>query len=403
MKILIVHNFYQLPGGEDTVLRNETELLVAAGHEVTSYIRDNDEIKQYRWREKATLPARTLWAWDSYAGIRGLLERSKCDVAHFHNTFPLVSPAAYYACREVGVPVVQSLDNPRLFCPGATCLRIRRACQDCLHKKIPWPGVLHACYRESRVQSAVVAAMLVLHRCLMSWQKLVDCYLVATEFYRRKFVEAGLPAEKVVVSPHFVNDHGVRKDFGSYALYVGRLATEKGVDTLLDAWTGLRHIPLMIRGDGPLSHKVQHLARESGGAAQLLPRLDREEMAGVMRGARFLVWPSEGYYETFGYVAAEAFSCGVPVLASRTGVMEEMVADERTGLHFTPGNAGDLAAKVEWAWTHTEEMAVMGRAARAEYEAKYTPERNYSMLMEAYQLAIDNHGNPKEQTGVRPR
>lgn len=382
--------------------RRERALLLSRGHRIAEYVRGNDEITRYRWWQKATLPARTVWAWDSYDGIRRLLKRSKWCVAHFHNTFPLVSPAAYYACRELGVPVVQSLDNSRLFCPGATCLRRSRACQDCLHKNIPWPGVLHACYRQSRIQSGVVAAMLVLHRCLRSWQRSVDCYLVATEFYRRKFVEAGLPAEKLVVRPLFVSDHGVSKDLGSYALYVGRLATEKGVDTLLDAWTGLRHIPLMVRGDGPLSRKVHRHASESGGSIQILPRLERDKLVGLMQGARFLVWPSEGYYETFGYVAAEAFSCGVPVLASRTGVMEEMVEDERTGLHFTPGDAGDLAAKVEWAWTHPEEMAAMGRAARAEYEAKYTPERNYSALMEAYQRAIDKGGSPKEQSGVRP-
>jgi glycosyltransferase involved in cell wall biosynthesis len=365
--------------------------LVAAGHEVISYIRDNHEIAQYGWKEKTTLPARTLWAWDSYAEVRKLLDRTKCDVVHFHNTFPLVSPAAYYACRELGVPVVQSLDNPRLFCLGATCLRRDRVCQDCLQKKVPWPGVLHACYRRSHIESLVVAAMLVLHRFLKSWQRLVDCYLVATEFYRRKFVEAGLPAERIVVNPHFVEDHGVRETPGSYALFVGRLAAEKGVNTLLGAWTGLGHIPLMVRGEGPLSHKVHQLARESGGSVQLLQRLDRDELNGLMRGARFLVWPSEGYYETFGYVAAEAFSCGVPVLASRTGVMEEMVADGRTGVHFTPGDPEDFAAKVEWAWTHPKDMAAMGRAARAEYEAKYTPQRNYATLMKTYQRAIDTH------------
>jgi glycosyltransferase involved in cell wall biosynthesis len=235
--------------------------------------------------------------------------------------------------------------------------------------------------------------MLAIHWHLKTWEKLVDCYLVATEFYRRIFVEAGLPAEKIVVKPHFVEDHGVRQTVGSYALFVGRLAPEKGVDTLLEAWRELRHIPLMIRGEGPLSQKVQRLARESGGTVQLVPRLDRDEVARLMQGARFLVWPPEGNYETFGLVVAEAFSCGVPVLASRTGVTEEMVADGGTGLHFTPGDADDLAAKVEWAWAHPEEMAAMGRAARAEYEAKYTAERSYPMLMEIYQRVLGPRGS----------
>jgi glycosyltransferase involved in cell wall biosynthesis len=230
--------------------------------------------------------------------------------------------------------------------------------------------------------------MLATHWQLKTWERLVDCYIVFTEFYRRKFVEAGLPAEKIVVKPHFVEDHGVRRTVGSYALFVGRLAPEKGVDTLLEAWRELRHIPLMIRGEGPLSHKVQQLARESGGTVQLLPRLDGDELAGLTQGARFLVWPPEGHYETFGLAAVEAFSCGVPVLASRIGVLEEIVEDGRTGLHFAPSDPADLAAKVDWAWAHPEEMAAMGRAARAGYEAKYTAERNYQMLMEIYQKII---------------
>jgi len=386
--VLKVHNLYQQPGGEAESVRRECALLTSAGHSVIEYARHNDEIARYGLWRKATLAARTVWAWDSHREIKALLERERPDLAHFHNTFPLISPAAYYACREAGVPVIQSLHNPRLVCPAATFQRDHRVCQDCLGRKFAWPGVLHGCYRGSRTQTSVVAAMLAIHWQLKTWERLVDCYIVFTEFYRRKFVEAGLPAEKIVVKPHFVEDYGVRQTVGSYALFVGRLALEKGVDTLLEAWRELRHIPLMIRGEGALSHEVQQLARESGGTVQLLPRLDRDELAGLMQGARFLVWPSQGYYETFGRVAAEAFSCGVPVLASRIGVTEEIVADGRTGLHFTPCDPEDLAAKVEWAWAHPEEMAAMGRAARREYEAKYTAERNYQTLIQIYERAI---------------
>lgn len=371
-------------GGEDTAQQAENELLLAGGHKVMGYFRDNDEIRRYRWSQKATLPARTLWAWDSYAGIREFLRRNEFDVAHFHNTFPLISPAAYYACRDMGVPVVQTLHNSRMFCPGASFERNHRVCQDCLGKKLAWPGVVHGCYRGSRAQTSVVAAMLALHWKLKTWEKLVDCYLATTEFYRRLFVELGLPAEKIIIKPHFVEDHGVGNAPGDYALFVGRLKPEKGVPTLLEAWKKLGFVPLKIRGEGPLKHRVQQLAGESGSVVELLPRLAEGRLFELMRGARFLIWPSEGYYETFGYVAVEAFSCGLPVIASRVGVAEEIVEEGRTGLHFNPGDADDLATKVEWAWTHTQEMAAMGRAARTEYLAKYTPERNYKMLMQIY-------------------
>lgn len=390
MKILLVHNYYQIPGGEDEVLRRERQLLVSHGHQITEYMRHNDEINEYGLWKRTTLAARTVWAWDSHAALRTLIDRDRPDVAHFHNTFPLVSPSAYYACRDAGVPVVQSLHNSRLFCPALTFERKDRICEDCVGKRTPWPAVLHACYRNSRVQTAVLATMLSAHRELKTWDRLVDTYVTFTDFYCRKFIEMGLPAEKVVVKPHFVESHGVGKTVGSYALFVGRLAPEKGVETLLAAWKELRHIPLKIRGQGPLLRKVQQVVAESGGTIQLLPRLERDELAKLMQGARFLVWPTESYYETFGCVAAEAFSCGVPVLASRIGVMQEIVADGRIGIHFTPGDAGDLAEKVEWAWAQPAEMAAMGRAARTEYEAKYTAERNYTMLMEIYERAITN-------------
>jgi len=384
MKVAIVHNTYQQPGGEDVVFAAEKELLRTAGHQVVEYTRDNREISSYGFWSRAALAARTVWARDSHREIRALLARERPDLAHFHNTFPLISPAAYYACREARVPVVQSLHNSRLVCPALTFQREHRVCQDCLGKKFAWPSVFHRCYRGSRTQTGVLAAMVAIHRQLKTWERLVDCYIVFSEFYRRKFVEAGLPAEKIVVKAHFVEDHGVRQTAGSYALLVGRLAVEKGIGTLLKAWRGLHHIPLMIRGEGPLLQEAQQLSRESGGTVQLVPRLDRHELFALMQGARFLVWPSEGYYETFGCVAAEAFCCGVPVITSRIGVNEEIVRDGGTGLHFTPGDHGDLATKVEWAYSHPREMEAMGREARAEYEAKYTSERNYRILMDIY-------------------
>jgi glycosyltransferase involved in cell wall biosynthesis len=235
--------------------------------------------------------------------------------------------------------------------------------------------------------------MLTVHRYLDTWRKLIDMFIVFTEFYRRKFVEGGLPENKVVVKPHFVDpDPGPKSGRGDYALFMGRLSPEKGVHTLLGAWRCLTDIPLKIRGNGPLLKDAQHFAAQDQRRVEVLPdRLLPPEWADLMRGARLLVWPTEGYYETFGLVAVEAFAFGMPVIASRTGAMAEVVADERTGLHFTVGDANDLASKVKWAWTHPDEMEIMGRNARCEYEAKYTAERNYQMLMEIYERAIATH------------
>jgi glycosyltransferase involved in cell wall biosynthesis len=264
-------------------------------------------------------------------------------------------------------------------------LRDGKVCEDCVERAVPWPSVQHACYRGSRIQSAAVSWMVASHRWLGTWQTKVSKYIVSSKFYGRKFREGGIPAESITVKPHFVDqDPGPSKSIGNYALFVGRLAPEKGILTLLSAWRDLPLVPLRVRGEGPLEREVQQAVEASHGGMKALPRVSRERLLALIKGARFLVWPSEGYYETFGLVAIEAFACAVPVVASRSGVMEEIVADGRTGLHFNPGDPADLAAKIAWAWGHPDEMHEMGKAARREYETKYTAERNYTLLMEIY-------------------
>ena len=383
MKILLVHNFYQHHGGEDVVFRAEKSLLAGAGHEVTTYTRSNREIDGYNWLQKASLARRTVWASDTLAQVRSLIASARPDVAHFHNTFPLVSPSAYLACRESGVPVVQTLHNPRLLCPAATLYRKDAICEDCSAAS-HWPAILHACYRGSRLETAVVATMLAAHRRLDTWKKLVDRYIVSTDFFARKFITSGLPADKISVKPHFAPRSQLKPADGEYALFIGRLAPEKGALTLLKAWQSVGHVPLKIRGDGPLFPHLHSAAIEHNLPIEWLPRLSEPDLTHVFQGARFLVWPSEGLYETFGLVAVEAFACGLPVIASNLGAMAEIVRTRVTGLHFNSGDAADLANIVAWAWAHPVEMRSMGLAARAEYELKYTPERNYEMLMNIY-------------------
>src|SRR6266446_384337 len=387
MKLLLAHNRYRYAGGEDEVFHREKELLCFAGEQILEYTRDNGEIDESAILDKIKVGLQTVWAFDSARHLRSLLRRERPDVAHFHNTFPLISPAAYCVCHEEKIPVVQSLHNARLMCPAATCHREGEVCEDCAGRVVPWPGVLHACYHKSHIHTAIVAGMLTVHRLLKTWQKQVDAYIVFTDFFRQKFIAAGLPPDKIFLKPHFLTtDPGMKQGSGDYALFVGRLAPEKGIATLLKAWKNLRNIPLWIRGEGPMEADIRHLA-EQNSSIHLLPRLSRSECFEVIKGARFLVWPSEGYYETFGLVAIEAFACGVPVIASQVGGMTEIVEDGRTGLHFIPGDARDLAEKVEWSWTHPQEMDAMGRAARAEYKSKYTAERNYKLLTEIYSHA----------------
>jgi glycosyltransferase involved in cell wall biosynthesis len=387
VKILVVHNRYREPGGEDEVVRAETAMLSAAGHEVLEYVRTNDQISETGLISRVRLAADTIWSQGTTVTLGEVLTGLRPDVAHIHNTLPLVSPAAYYACRNADVPVVQTLHNYRLICPSATLFRERRVCEECCEGSL-LRSIGHGCYRGSRGATAVVATMVAAHRALGTWRKQVNTYIALTEFARTKFVASGLPLSRVLVKPNFVHpDPGARERVGERALFVGRISPEKGVRTMLHAWRRLGgQIPIDVVGDG---HERAEMEAHAAGIAgvRFLGRVGRSQAIAAMKDARFLVFPSE-WYEGLPMTVIEAFACGVPVIASRLGAMQEIVADRRTGLHFEPGDAADLAAKVDWARTHPAEMAAMGRAARAEFEAKYTAARNYEMLVAIYARAL---------------
>src|SRR5882724_6530140 len=252
-----------MTGGEDAVVAREHKLLVDMGHRVIPYFRANGDLKGRGISGAVNAGVDSVWSSRSYREVAWLLKSETPDVAHFHNSFPLISPAAYYACAEAGVPVVQTLHNYRLLCPAATFLRDGKVCEACLSRSVPWPGVLHGCYRGSRPATAAVAAMLAVHRAIGTWQERVDVYIALTEFARRKFIEGGLPAERIVVKPNFVaSDLGPKQGRGDYALFVGRLSEEKGLGVLLNAWGRLRElIPLRIAGDGPLREEIVDVMR----------------------------------------------------------------------------------------------------------------------------------------------
>lgn len=384
LRVLFVHTRYTQPGGEDVVFAAEAALLRSRGHEVVTWEENNAELMGVNALRAA---AETVWSVRAQRRLRALLRDVRPDVVHFHNTFLRMSPAVYPTCREADVPVIQTLHNFRIVCPGSLLMRRGKPCEDCLGRTLPWPGIRHGCWQGSPARSAVVAAMIGVHRLVGSWD-FVDVYVALTEFARAKFVEGGLPADRIVVKPNFVDpDPGPRdRAPGSFALFVGRLSPEKGVVTLLEAWTRFAGIPLRIVGSGPLLEEVRRRA-DGMPDVEVMGPLDRDRVLAAMKRTRFLVFPSE-CYENFPLAIAEAFACGLPVVASRLGAMAELVEDGRTGLLFEPGNPDDLAAKVDWAWTHPERMAEMGREARREYERQYTAERNYETLMDIYARAM---------------
>jgi len=368
------------------VFRQEKRLLERGGHEVVTYIRSNDEAVTSSALDQLRLVKTIISADQTRREMDVILKAERPSLVHIHNTFMMISPSIYETCVEANIPTVQTVHNYRLLCPAACLFRDGKVCEECIDHGL-MRSVQHACYRGSHANTAAVAVMLKIHRLLGTWSSKVDAFIALTEFAKGKLVGSGFPSERIHVKPNFIeHDPGAKKGLGEYALFVGRLSSEKGIETLLEAWQiGNLQIPLWIAGDGPMRAKLEaKVMRDGLRNVQFLGRLSQVAITDVMKGARFVVIPSL-WYEGFPMVLAESFACGVPVLGSKLGAMEEVIEDGEQGLHFTAGSAGDLAEKVTWAWSHAVDMATMGRACRHKYEKYYGPEANYAALMKIYE------------------
>ena len=384
MKILTVHNKYKFRGGEDESREAEDRLLISKGHEIRQIIFDNKSITGGA-ALKAGLSA--SWSLRSYRKVHRAIDTWKPDILDVHNFFPLASPAIHHAAWKLGVPVVQTLHNFRLICPGALLFRKGAPCEDCIHSWFPWRGIVHGCYRGSALETSAVSLMIAVHQTLRTWERTVAQFIATSEFAKRKFVEAGFPESRIMVKPNFVLDPSGPGTGGGEFVFVGRLTPEKGVRTLLAAMALANpSVSLAIVGDGPLEAEVRSAAAIDS-RIRYLGRISQKEVLDLLGRATALIFPSE-WYETFGRVAAEAFARGTPVIAARIGAVAEIVDDGRTGFHFNPADPQDLAEKIAWMRSNPEEVAQMRTAARQEFEEKYTGERNYGLLMEAYNHAV---------------
>jgi len=385
-RVLMIHNYYQQWGGEDASTEQEVDLLRKHGHEVLLYSRHNDEIKSYSLLRKGLLFFETAWSWRSYREIKRVIQQYRPDIAHFQNFFPLISPSAIYACRESGVPVVQSLRDYRLLCPTGWYFRSGSVCEEC--KVSLWKAVRYGCYHSSHIQTMSIALMIKMHRLLRTWYRIIDAYIALTEFSRNKFIEGGLPQSKIFVRHNFLSNMPVfRRTEKRYALFVGRLSAEKGLDTLLKAWRKLPNVPLKIVGDGPLRKWIQEFTERFGlDQVKMYGFLPHEEVLDCLSKAFFLVAPSR-WYEGFPRVILEAYALGVPVVASDLGSMSELVRDKETGLLFKVGDSEDLAYKARLAIERPVDLARWGERAHQIFEEQYTVRSAYERLINIYKYA----------------
>jgi glycosyltransferase involved in cell wall biosynthesis len=308
----------------------------------------------------------------------------QADVVHIHNFFPLMTPGIHHGARRSGAAVVQTLHNYRLLCASAMFLRSGVICEKCLTGSQIW-GIVHKCYRQSIPGSIALVAMQMRANALNTWRKDVDLFIALTNFAKAKFVEGGIPGEKITVKPNFSNlaPPPCRQRHGG--LYVGRLSPEKGVATLLAAWRAFPDMPLTILGDGPQRAELEASAPPN---VSFLGSLPPGEVRRHMEAASFLVVPSE-WYEGFPMTIVEAYSAGLPVIASNIGSLSEIIAHEKTGRLFTPRDASDLSANIAWMIENVEKSDLSGNSG-AIFREKYSREKNIALLQSAYMQAIRN-------------
>jgi glycosyltransferase involved in cell wall biosynthesis len=392
LKILQVHNYYQNPGGEDIVVKNEKTLLESHGHEVFQFHRHNDSIK--KWSQKIKVLFSTHYSRESQRLFELEIKQIKPDVVHVHNFFPLITPSVFDVCRAYQVPSVLTLHNYRLICPN--CFLMDNQCN--IYERTiqgnAYSSIRDKIYRDSMLQTAVVAHMIEYHRKHKTWHNKVDQFIALTQFARQKFVEGGLPGEKITIKPNFAEEilQKTGSDFEAqkenYYVFVGRLSPEKGIEMLVKTW--IDHnitTPLYIIGQGPMAEPLQEISKQTPAIVWLGTQPHHKTMEYVHR-AKALVFPSI-WYEGFPMTIVESFSLGTPVVTSNIGSQAEIVKDGYNGIHFQMGNMKDLHNKICESEKDTNILRKLSNQAYQTYRDYYTPETNYQQLVKIYRSVIE--------------
>lgn len=389
-RILQIHNFYQIPGGEDVVVRNEKQLLEEHGHQVFSYYRSNKELNEGGKVRKLLIPFTAVFSIQTYREVRKIIREEHIDIVHVHNTLMMVSPSVFYAAFSSGVPVVQTLHNFRMLCPAGSFFRDNVICEECVEHGMGC-AVKHKCYRNSKLQTMVSTAILKIHRFLGTYYRVN--FICLTEFNRNKLLSSLNPEKKIVdphrvyIKPNFTFAEGIipveRQPEEEYFLFAGRVEALKGIDIAIRAFEKLPDENLYIAGSGPMLEEMEAYVEEHHMEnVKFLGYLQKEEMTEKFYHAKAVIMTSQ-CYEAFAMTIAEAYSYGVPVIAGRVGNMEGMVKEGVTGVKFTYNSAEDLAKKVEE--FNQMDLAALKESAREFYEKRLRPEDNYRKLMQIYE------------------
>ena len=397
MKILLIHNFHRsgAPSGDDLVVKREMALLQDRGHAVRLFSKSNDDIDKWSIRRKLKLFVEIPWSKSAQLELEKILQIEKPDIVHIHNIFPQFSISIYESLIKYNFPFVHTLHDYRLFCANAFLFRNGANCELCPQQNNVY-CLINACFQNSYIRSLSLYIMLEnIKKKLCNLHP--DFFITLTEFAKNKLIEFGISGKSIYVKPNFINEilnNNVNK--GNYCAFVGRISTEKGISVLIKCFNELisSDIYLKIIGSGPLYIDLKNKILNGNDNIELLGLLEPKESIEYIQNAKFLIMPSL-CYEGFPITLVEAMAAGTPAIASSIGAFKYLIENYKTGILFEPGNANDLAEKIKWLWEHDEDRRRMRENARKEYEEKYTPERNYKMLMDIYEKVIEMHRKKK--------
>lgn len=390
MKVLIVHNCYRDRTGEDSVFNREANLLRSYGHSVHTWKVDNRNIRLQNFTDQVHLAKNTIWSKVAHQRLLRTLLELKPDIVHVHNILPLLSPAIFHACSKAKVPVIHTLHNYRLLCPSTTLFRDGKICEKCVSDTLI-NSVRHACYRNSRTQTAAVAAMLQYHRWKGTWRNKIDGYIALSKFQKSKLLHSGICEDKIYLKPNFIEDTpnpaNIPK-FGSYYLFVGRLIDEKGVQLLIESYQNAESdYPLIIMGPGYLKDMVVQAARENS-QIKYVGVQEKSDVTEWMKDAIALLFPSV-WHECSPMTILESFSCSLPVVSTDFGSITDMVKHEKTGYVFSPATSKELINAIQWIETHSKEWLSLKKNLAQNIDSIYFRTANYERLIEIYGLVID--------------
>jgi len=389
VRVLTVHNYYRNRGGEARTLESEKKVMESKGHHVCVYSRDNKEISDSRLIQLWQLAVNVFFSLRTYREVTKLIRRFAPDVVHIHNVFPLISPSVYFAVKRCRIPLVQTLHNYRLGCPNGLFLDIKgEVCEKCISGNIlhaVWKRCLHGNFG----QSLAVSLSLGLHSMLRTFHK-VDVFVSPSRFLKGKMMEAGIPEEKIRVKPHFMATRtmSVSQTYEPYAVFMGRVAREKGVMMMLQVFKERKDLGLKIIGEGPLLEKARHFIKKNRlSHIECLGYISSEERFEAVKRAAFLLFPSL-YYENFPYVLMESLTLGVPVIASSIGGVPEIVEDKQNGLLFSPGSVEEMTHRINMLLRDPSLLEKMRKQAREKADLVFSEKKGYLELLDMYRSVM---------------